>query len=70
MLRKIACNATNSAAIGKLHESHSPQLDDQGQVHVWGAGKLGLLGNPKQKVQLVKPMPLQLKAIDENEFEK
>ena len=38
MLRKIACNATNSAAI-----------DFKGNVYVWGAGKYGLLGNPKQK---------------------
>jgi alpha-tubulin suppressor-like RCC1 family protein len=33
MLRKIACNATNSAAI-----------DSSGNVFVWGAGKYGLLG--------------------------
>ena len=36
MLRKIACNATNSGAI-----------DNEGNVWVWGAGKYGLLGNPK-----------------------
>lgn len=36
MLRKIACNATNSGAIDAI-----------GNVYVWGAGKFGLLGNPK-----------------------
>lgn len=36
MLRKVSCNATNSGAI-----------DHEGNVYVWGAGKYGLLGNPK-----------------------
>jgi alpha-tubulin suppressor-like RCC1 family protein len=36
MLRKIACNSMNSGAI-----------DEKGNVFVWGAGKHGLLGNPK-----------------------
>jgi alpha-tubulin suppressor-like RCC1 family protein len=47
MLRKIACNATNSAAI-----------DIKGNVYVWGAGKYGLLGNPKQKNSIAKPIML------------
>ena len=50
MLRKIACNATNSGAI-----------DQEGNVWVWGAGKYGLLGNPKQKNPIHKPIMLQLK---------
>lgn len=36
MLNKIACNADNSAAI-----------DHKGNIFVWGAGRHGLLGNPK-----------------------
>lgn len=51
MLRKIACNATNSGAI-----------DNEGNVYVWGAGKYGLLGNPKQKNPIAKPVKLQLKS--------
>jgi hypothetical protein len=51
MLRKIACNATNSAAI-----------DFKGNVYVWGAGKYGLLGNPKQKNNISKPIMLSLKS--------
>jgi hypothetical protein len=51
MLRKIACNATNSAAI-----------DIKGNVYVWGAGKYGLLGNPKQKNSIAKPIMLLLKS--------
>ncbi len=38
---KIACNATNSGAI-----------DELGQVFVWGAGKYGLLGDPKLKTAI------------------
>jgi alpha-tubulin suppressor-like RCC1 family protein len=51
MLRKIACNATNSGAI-----------DTEGNVYVWGAGKYGLLGNPKQKMPISKPIRLPLKS--------
>lgn len=51
MLRKLACNATNSAAI-----------DVKGNVYVWGAGKYGLLGNPKQKNSIPKPIMLHLKS--------
>ena len=51
MLRKIACNATNSAAI-----------DIKGNVYVWGAGKYGLLGNPKQKNSIAKPIMLYLQS--------
>ena len=51
MLRKIACNATNSGAI-----------DGEGNVYVWGSGKYGLLGNPKQKNPIAKPVKLSLKS--------
>jgi alpha-tubulin suppressor-like RCC1 family protein len=51
MLRKLACNATNSGAI-----------DEAGNVYVWGAGKYGLLGNPKQKNPIYKPIQLILKS--------
>ena len=51
MLRKIACNATNSGAI-----------DDEGNVWVWGAGKYGLLGSTKQKNSDSIPKQLPLKS--------
>ena len=51
MLRKLACNATNSGAI-----------DANGDVYVWGAGKYGLLGNPRQKNPIAKPIKLLLKS--------
>lgn len=34
----------------------------QGNVYVWGAGKYGLLGNPKQEKPISKPIKLQLKS--------
>ena len=61
MLRKIACNSMNSGAI-----------DEKGNVFVWGAGKHGLLGNPKQKNPIAKPIILTLKSqnlVLENENE-
>lgn len=51
MLRKIACNATNSGAI-----------DQEGNVYVWGAGKYGLLGMKKQKNPINKPLKIELKT--------
>jgi alpha-tubulin suppressor-like RCC1 family protein len=51
MLRKIACNATNSATI-----------DCVGNVYVWGAGKYGLLGLPKHKNPISQPLRLNLKS--------
>lgn len=51
MLRKITCNSTNSGAI-----------DNEGNVYVWGAGKYGLLGNPKQKLAIAKPIKLPLRS--------
>jgi alpha-tubulin suppressor-like RCC1 family protein len=51
MLKKLASNATNSGAI-----------DLQGNVYVWGAGKYGLLGNPKQEKPIPNPIKLQLKS--------
>ena len=52
MLRKqLACNATNSGAI-----------DAEGNVYVWGSGKYGLLGNPKQQKPIGHPVKLQLKS--------
>ena len=51
MLRKIACNATNSGAI-----------DTDGNVFIWGTGKYGLLGNPKQKNHSAKPIQISLRS--------
>jgi len=51
MLRYIACNATNSGAISI-----------EGNIYVWGAGKYGLLGNPKQKTPIITPSKLPLKS--------
>jgi alpha-tubulin suppressor-like RCC1 family protein len=48
-MRKLACNATNSAVI-----------DERGEVYVWGSGKYGLLGDPKERGICPSPTKLVL----------
>lgn len=52
---KVACNATNSAAV-----------DSEGTLYVWGSGKYGLLGNHMQNLCYSVPKPLFLKKDDRN----
>ena len=55
---KVACNASNSAAV-----------DDDGQVWVWGSARHGLLGK-KQDLKQTYPKLLELKIWDITEEER